>query len=112
MLAPFLVCHAKICQYVFHLNNSYSKPAIQIGSLKSVQSIEELDDLAGGENLNEDKFELEECDELPNFEEKDEACDIDVVPNASREKHIHYALSNAFAFGGLNAVLAFKKWDV
>ncbi len=46
-----------------------------------------------------------------NFEEKDEACDIDVVPNASREKQIRYALSNAFAFGGLNAVLAFKKWE-
>ncbi len=46
-----------------------------------------------------------------NFEEKDEACDLDVVPNASRPKNIRYALSNAFAFGGLNAVLAFKKWE-
>lgn len=46
-----------------------------------------------------------------NFDEKDESCDIDVVPNASREKDIRYALSNAFAFGGLNAVLAFKKWE-
>ena len=46
-----------------------------------------------------------------NFEEKDEACDIDVVPNGSRKKEIQYALSNAFAFGGLNAVLAFKKWE-
>jgi len=46
-----------------------------------------------------------------NFEEKDEACDIDVVPNVSRKKEIQYALSNAFAFGGLNAVLAFKKWE-
>jgi nodulation protein E len=46
-----------------------------------------------------------------NFEEKDEACDIDIVPNASRKKEIQYALSNAFAFGGLNAVLAFKKWE-
>lgn len=46
-----------------------------------------------------------------NFEEKDEACDIDMVPNASRKKDIRHALSNAFAFGGLNAVLAFKKWE-
>jgi nodulation protein E len=46
-----------------------------------------------------------------NFEEKDETCDIDIVPNISREKNIQYALSNAFAFGGLNAVLAFKKWE-
>lgn len=46
-----------------------------------------------------------------NFEEKDEDCDIDIVPNASRKKDIRHALSNAFAFGGLNAVLAFKKWE-
>jgi nodulation protein E len=46
-----------------------------------------------------------------NFEEKDDACDLDVVPNQSRKKDIQYALSNAFAFGGLNAVLAFKKWE-
>jgi nodulation protein E len=46
-----------------------------------------------------------------NYEEGDEECDLDVVPNASREGTINYALSNSFAFGGLNAVLAFKKWD-
>lgn len=46
-----------------------------------------------------------------NFEEKDTDCDIDIVPNQSRKKDIQYALSNAFAFGGLNAVLAFKKWE-
>jgi nodulation protein E len=46
-----------------------------------------------------------------NFEELDETCNIDIIPNKSREKNIVYALSNAFAFGGLNAVLAFKKWE-
>ncbi len=46
-----------------------------------------------------------------NFTEPDPECDIDVVPNQSRQKEIRYALSNAFAFGGLNAVLAFKSWD-
>ena len=45
-----------------------------------------------------------------NYEELDESCIIDIIPNKSREKNIDYALSNAFAFGGLNAVLAFKKW--
>jgi nodulation protein E len=46
-----------------------------------------------------------------NFEEVDETCNMDVLANASRSKSIKYALSNAFAFGGLNAVLAFKKWE-
>ena len=41
-----------------------------------------------------------------NFEEPDSACDLDVIPNVAREKHIRYAISNSFAFGGLNAVLA------
>ncbi len=46
-----------------------------------------------------------------NYQEPDPECDLDVVPNASRPKKIRYALSNSFAFGGLNAVIAFKKWE-
>lgn len=45
-----------------------------------------------------------------NFTEPDPECDLDVIPNKSREGKIEYALSNSFAFGGLNAVLAFKRW--
>jgi nodulation protein E len=44
-----------------------------------------------------------------NFTEPDPACDLDVVANVARKVEVEYALSNSFAFGGLNAVLAFRK---
>jgi nodulation protein E len=45
-----------------------------------------------------------------NFQEHDPECDLDIVPNASRPKQIRHALSNSFAFGGLNAVVVFSKY--
>jgi len=44
-----------------------------------------------------------------NFTADDPACDLDVVPNTPRPAQVECALSNSFAFGGLNAVLAFRK---
>ena len=43
-----------------------------------------------------------------NFREPDPACDLDVIPNEARAVRVEYALSNSFAFGGLNAVLALR----
>jgi nodulation protein E len=47
-----------------------------------------------------------------NFTEADEEykLDLDYVPNKSREQEVNIALSNSFAFGGLNAVIALRKY--
>ncbi len=44
-----------------------------------------------------------------NYEEPDPECALDVVPNEAREAKVSAVLSNAFAFGGLNAVLALRR---
>jgi nodulation protein E len=46
-----------------------------------------------------------------NFNQPDPACDLDVIPNVARPAEIEFALSNSFAFGGLNAVLAFRRTE-
>lgn len=44
-----------------------------------------------------------------NLEQVDPACDLDYVANVARQMPVRAALSNSFAFGGLNAVLALKS---
>lgn len=44
-----------------------------------------------------------------NFDTPDPECDLDYVPNKTRAVEVNVALSNSFAFGGLNAVLAVRR---
>ena len=42
------------------------------------------------------------------YESADPDCALDVVPNTARDAKVTGVISNAFAFGGMNAVLALK----
>ena len=45
------------------------------------------------------------------YETPDPECDLDYIPNQAREKKVSLALTNAFGFGGHNAVLAIRKYS-
>ena len=45
-----------------------------------------------------------------NYENADEECDLDYVPNIARKQNISTSLSNSFGFGGTNACLIFKRF--
>jgi len=54
-----------------------------------------------------------EGDRVPptiNLENPDPECDLDYIPQVSREQEVNVALSNSFGFGGHNVTLAFKKY--
>jgi nodulation protein E len=43
-----------------------------------------------------------------NYRERDADCDLDVTPNVAKARSVRAAISNGFAFGGTNAVVAFR----
>ncbi|MDF9824714.1 3-oxoacyl-[acyl-carrier-protein] synthase II [Breznakia sp. PF5-3] len=46
-----------------------------------------------------------------NYQNADDDCDLDIVPNHGREQEMQYAMSNSLGFGGHNVSLIFKKWE-
>ncbi len=46
-----------------------------------------------------------------NFTAPDPECDLDVILNQARQAKVEFAVSNSFAFGGLNAVLVFRAFS-
>jgi 3-oxoacyl-[acyl-carrier-protein] synthase II len=44
-----------------------------------------------------------------NYEVPDPACDLDYIPNESRDAEVSVAVSNSFGFGGHNASIVLKK---
>ncbi len=46
-----------------------------------------------------------------NYENQDENCDLDYVPNKSRKAELNIVMSNSFGFGGTNGVVILKKYN-
>jgi 3-oxoacyl-(acyl-carrier-protein) synthase len=45
------------------------------------------------------------------YQTPDPACDLDYIPNTAREKRVDTVVSNAFGFGGHNAVLVVRRFE-
>ena len=46
-----------------------------------------------------------------NYKEKDEECDLDIVPNEVRKADLNIVMSNSLGFGGHNATIILKKFN-
>ena len=46
-----------------------------------------------------------------NYKEKDEECDLDIVPNEPIKSNLNIVMSNSLGFGGHNACIILKKWE-
>lgn len=46
-----------------------------------------------------------------NYKEKDEECDLDIVPNEIRKKDLKIVMSNSLGFGGHNGSVIFKEYE-
>jgi 3-oxoacyl-[acyl-carrier-protein] synthase II len=97
------------CQAIKSVFGDWAKKGLAVSSTKSMTG--HLLGAAGGVEAVFSVLALA-TGVLPptiNVEEQDPECDLDVVPNAAREKRVDAVLSNSFGFGGTNAVICFKR---
>ena len=97
------------CQAIKKVFGDWAKKGLAVSSTKSMTG--HLLGAAGGVEAVFSVLALT-TGVLPptiNVEEQDPECDLDVIPNAAREKRVDAVLSNSFGFGGTNAVICFKR---
>jgi 3-oxoacyl-[acyl-carrier-protein] synthase II len=102
------IAETKAVKSVF---GSYAKEGLLVNSTKSMTG--HLLGAAGAIEAMLCLLSLKNGVVLPtiNLENPDEQCDLDYVPNESREVSIETVLSNSFGFGGTNATIALKKFS-
>ena len=57
------------------------------------------------------KTALGKASKTINYKEKDEECDLDIVPNEPRKAKLNIVMSNSLGFGGHNSSIILKKWE-
>jgi len=90
----------------------YAKNGLMVSSTKSMTG--HMLGAAGGIELIASVMAIHDGVIPPtiNIDEQDPECDLDVVPNVARELPVKVALSNSFGFGGHNASVLVRKFDV
>ena len=53
---------------------------------------------------------LLQIDSAVNYKEKDEECDLDIVPNEPRKEKLNIVMSNSLGFGGHNASIIISNY--
>ncbi len=97
------------CQAIKKVFGDYARKGLCVSSTKSMTG--HMLGAAGGAESVFSVLALQRGILPPtiNVEEQDPECDLDVIPNAAREKRVDAVISNSFGFGGTNAVVAFRR---